>query len=139
MGYYGMALHRTVPENRNTFTSLDREENEISTALGRSSNEKTYAKELNRLALQQKDTEIGTLAPLDEPQSTLKKETLSDQVDETNQANNLSERVDEPTVNFKIVTGTLTSSNDTKGDLTICLNQHQTGGSLLKRITMVCA
>ena len=35
--------------------------------------------------------------------------------------------------------GTLTSSNDTKGDLTICLNQHQTGGSLLKRITMVCA
>ena len=52
MGYYGMALHRTVPENRNTFTSLDREENEISTALGRSSNEKTYAKELNRLALQ---------------------------------------------------------------------------------------
>ena len=52
MGYYGMALHKTVPENRNTLTSLDREENEISTALGRSSNEKTCAKELNRLALQ---------------------------------------------------------------------------------------
>ena len=52
MGYYGMALHKTVPENRNTVTSLDREENEISTALGRSSNEKTYAKQLNRLALQ---------------------------------------------------------------------------------------
>ena len=52
MGYYGMALHKTVPENRNTVTSLDREENEISTALGGSSNEKTYAKELNRLALQ---------------------------------------------------------------------------------------
>ena len=52
MGYYGMALHKTVPENRNTVTSLDREENEISTALGRSSNKKTYAEELNRLALQ---------------------------------------------------------------------------------------
>ena len=76
---------------------------------------------------------------LDEPQSTLKNETLSDLVDETNQANNLSEKVDERSVNFKIVIGTLTSSNDTKGDLTICLIQHQTGGSLLKRITMVCA
>ena len=79
------------------------------------------------------------LALLDEPQSTLKNETLSDLVDETNQANNLSEKVDERSVNFKIVIGTLTSSNDTKGDLTICLNQPQTGGSLLKRITMVCA
>ena len=79
------------------------------------------------------------LALLDEPQSTLKNETLSDLVDETNQANNLSEKVDERSVNFKIVIGTLTSSNDTKGDLTICPNQPQTGGSLLKRITMVCA
>ena len=79
------------------------------------------------------------LALLDEPQSTLKNETLSDLVDATNQANNLSEKVDERSVNFKIVIGTLTSSNDTKGDLTICLNQHQTGGSLLKRIAMVCA
>ena len=52
MEYYGMALHKTVPENRNTVRSLGHEENEISTALGRSSNEKTYAKELNRLALQ---------------------------------------------------------------------------------------
>ena len=52
MGYYGMALHKTVPENRNTVPSLDREEDEISAAVGRSSNEKTYAKELNRLALQ---------------------------------------------------------------------------------------
>ena len=76
------------------------------------------------------------LALLDEPQSTLKNETLSDLVDETNQANNLSEKVDERSVNFKIVFGTLTSSNDTKGDLTIGLNQHQTGGFLLKRITM---
>ena len=79
------------------------------------------------------------LALLDEPQSTLKNETLSDLVDETNQANNLSEKVDERSENFKIVIGTLTSSNDTKGDLTICPNQPQTGGSLLKRITMVCA
>ena len=60
MGYYGMALHKTVPENRNTVTSLDREEDEISTTLGRSANEKNYPKELNRLSLQQKDTEIGT-------------------------------------------------------------------------------
>ena len=60
MGYYGMALHKTVSENRNTVTSLDREENEISTTLGRSANEKNYPKELNRLSLQQKDTEIGT-------------------------------------------------------------------------------
>ena len=60
MGYYGMALHKTVPENCNTVTRLDREENEISTTLRRSANEKNYAKELNRLALQQKDTEIRT-------------------------------------------------------------------------------
>ena len=60
MGYYGMALHKTVPENRNTVTRLDREEDEISTTLGRSANEKNYAKELIRLSLQQKDTEIGT-------------------------------------------------------------------------------
>ena len=60
MGYYGMALHKTVPENRNTVTRLDREEDEISTTLGRSANEKNYPKELNRLSLQQKDTEIGT-------------------------------------------------------------------------------
>ena len=60
MGYYGMALHKTVPENRNTVMRLDRKEDEISTTLRRSANEKTYAKELNRLALQQKDTEIRT-------------------------------------------------------------------------------
>ena len=52
MGYYGMALHKTVPENRNTVTRLDREEDEIFTALRRSANEKTYAKDLNRPALQ---------------------------------------------------------------------------------------
>ena len=40
----------TVPENRNTVTSLDREEDEIFTALRRCSNEKTYSKELNRRA-----------------------------------------------------------------------------------------
>ena len=50
MGYYGMALHKTVPENRNTVTSIDREENEISIVLGRSCNKKTCAKELNRRA-----------------------------------------------------------------------------------------
>ena len=44
----------------NTVTRLDREEDEISTTLGRSANEKNYAKELNRFSLQQKDTEIGT-------------------------------------------------------------------------------
>ena len=60
MGYYGMVLHKTVPENRNTVTRLDREEDEISTILGRSANKKNYVKELNRLSLQQKDTEIGT-------------------------------------------------------------------------------
>ena len=60
MGYYGMALHKTVPENCNTVTRLDRAEDEISTTLGRSANEKNYAKELNRLSLQQKDPEIGT-------------------------------------------------------------------------------
>ena len=52
MGYYGMALHKTVRENRNTVTRLDRAEDEISTTLGRFANEKNYAKELNRLALQ---------------------------------------------------------------------------------------
>ena len=71
MGYYGMASHKTVPKYHDTVTSLDREENEIqSTALGVSSTEKTHPKEKG-LALQQKDTEIGTFALLDEPQSTL--------------------------------------------------------------------
>ena len=98
-----MALHKTVPEYRDTVTSLDREEDKISTALGRSSNEKTYAKDLNRLALQQKDTESGIFAFLNEPQSTLKIEKLSDLVDPENKANNLSEKVDERSVNFKMV------------------------------------
>ena len=71
MGYYGMASHKTVPKYHDTVTSLGREENEIlSTALGTSSTEKNHSKE-NGLALQQKDTEIGTFALLDEPQSTL--------------------------------------------------------------------
>ena len=60
MGYYGMALHKTVRESRNTVTRLVRAEDEISTTLGRSANEKNYPKELNRLSLQQKDTKIGT-------------------------------------------------------------------------------
>ena len=71
MGYYGMASHKTVPEYHDTVTSLDRDEDEIqSTALGTSSTEKTHPKEKG-LALQQKDTEIGTFALLDELQSTL--------------------------------------------------------------------
>ena len=57
IGYYGMALHKTVPENCHTVTRLDRTEDDISTTLGRSANEKNYAKELNRPSLQQKDTE----------------------------------------------------------------------------------
>ena len=71
MGYYGMALHKTVPEYHDTVTSLDRDEDEIqSTALGMPSTEKTHPKE-NGLALQQKGTEIGTFALMDEPQFTL--------------------------------------------------------------------
>ena len=71
MGYYGMASHKTLPEYHDTVTSLDRDEDKIqSTALGTSSTEKTHPKE-DGLALQQKDTEIGTFALLDEPQSTL--------------------------------------------------------------------
>ena len=53
--YIKQFLKTVIPVKR-----LDREDDEISTTLGRSANEKTYAKELNRLALQQKDTEIGT-------------------------------------------------------------------------------
>ena len=71
MGYYGMASHKTVLEYHDTVTSLDGDEDEIqSTALGMSSTEETHPKE-NGLALQQKDTEIGTFALMDEPQSTL--------------------------------------------------------------------
>ena len=44
MGYYGMALHKTVPEYHDTVTSLDRDENEIqSAALGTSSSEKNHS------------------------------------------------------------------------------------------------
>ena len=71
MGYYGMASHKTVPEYHDNVTSLDREEDEISAALGTSSTEKTHPKEKGLIALQQKDTEIGTFALLGEPQFTL--------------------------------------------------------------------
>ena len=54
--YIKQFVKTVIPFN----TRLDRKEDEISTALGRSANEKNYAKELNRLSLQQKDTEIGT-------------------------------------------------------------------------------
>ena len=71
MGYHGIASHKTVPKYHDTVT-LDREEDKIqSTALGRSSTQKTHPKEKG-LALQPKDTEIGTFALLDELQSTLK-------------------------------------------------------------------
>ena len=71
MGYYGIPSHKTVPEYHGTVTSLDRDEDEMqSTALGMSSTDKIHPKE-GGLVLQQKDTESGTFALLDEPQSTL--------------------------------------------------------------------
>ena len=77
MEYYGMAVHKTVPEYHDTVTRLDREEDEIANALETYVTEKTHPKE-NGLALQQRDVEIGTIALLDESQSTLKNETLQD-------------------------------------------------------------
>ena len=136
MGYHGMASHKTVriPEYHDTVTRLDLEEDEISTALGTSSTEKTHPKE-NGLALQPKDTEIRTFAPLDEPQSTLRNETLSDLVDTKNQTTNFnSEKGDERNENVKMVTDTLMSSNNTKEDLSICPNQPLTGGSWLNKV-----
>ena len=136
MGYYGIASHKTVriPEYHDTVASLDREEDEISTALGMSSTENTYPKE-NGLALRQKDTEIGTFALLDEPQSTLKNESLSGLVDTKNQTTNFnSEKADERSEDVKIVIDTLISSNDTKEDLSICPNQPLTGGSSLNKV-----
>ncbi|CAH3167755.1 unnamed protein product [Porites lobata] len=136
MGYYGIASHKTVriPEYHGTVTSLDRDEDEISTALGTSSTEITHPKE-NGLALQQKDTEIGTFALLEEPQSTLRNETLSDLVDSTNQTTNFnSEKADERNEDVKIVVDTLILSNDTKEDLRICPNHPQTGGSSFNKV-----
>ena len=136
MGYYGIASHKTVriPEYHDTVASLDREEDEISTALGMSSTEKTYPKE-NGLALRQKDTEIGTFDLLDEPQSTLKNESLSGLVDTKNSTTNFnSEKADERSEDVKIVIDTLISSNDTKEDLSICPNQPLTGGSSLNKV-----
>ena len=109
--------------DHDTVTSLDRDEDEIqSTALGVSSTEKPHPK-ANGLALQQKDTEIGTFALLDEPLSTLRNETLSDLVDPTNQTTNRSEKADERSDSVKMVNGTLISSN-----------QDQTGASPLKKV-----
>jgi len=105
-----------------TVTSLDREDDEISSPLEKYFTEKTHLKE-NGLALQQKDTEIGTFALLDEPQSTLKNENLSDLVDPTNQTTNCSEKVVERSENVKMVIGTLISSNE-----------DQTGASPLKKV-----
>ena len=134
MGYYGMASHKTVPEYHDTVTTLDREEDEISTALGTSSIEETHPKE-NGLALRQKDTEIGTFALLDEPQSTLRNETLSDLVDTKNQTTNFnSENADERNEDVKIVIDTFISSNNTEEDLTICPDQPLTGGSSLNKV-----
>ena len=71
MGYYGMASHKTVPENHDTVPSPYRDEDEIqSTSLGMCFTDKTHPKENGR-EFQQKETEIGTFALLDEPQSTL--------------------------------------------------------------------
>ena len=136
MEYYGMASNKTVRihEYHDTVASLDRREEETSTALGTSSTEKTHPKEKG-LALQPKDTEIGTFSLLDEPQSTLRNETLSDLVDTKNQTTNVnSEKADERNENVKIVIDTLTSSNNTKEDLLICLNQPLTGGSSLNKV-----
>ena len=109
--------------DHDTVTSLDLEEDEISSALETYFTEKTHPKE-NGLALQQKDTEIGTFALLGEPQSTLRNETLSDLVDSTNQTTNVnSEKADERSENVKMVNGKLISSN-----------QDQTGASPLKKV-----
>ena len=108
--------------DHDTVTSLDLEEDEISSPLATYVTEKAHPKE-NGLALQQKDTEIGTFALLDEPQTTLKNETLSDLVDPTNQTTNRSEKADERSDNDKMVIGTLISSN-----------KDQTGASSLKKV-----
>ena len=105
-----------------TVTSLNREDDEFSSALETYFIEKPHPK-ANGLALQQKDTEIGTFALLDEPQSTLRNETLSDLVDTKNQTTNRSEKADEHSDNVKMVIGTLISSN-----------QDQTGASPLKKV-----
>ena len=102
--------------------SLNREDDEISSPLETYFTEKTHPKE-GGLALQPKDTEIGTFAVLDEPQSTLKNETLSGLVDPTNQTTNRSEKVVERSENVKMVIGTLISSNE-----------EQTGASPLKKV-----
>ena len=136
MEYYGMASNKTVriPEYHDTITSLGHEEDEISTALGTSSTDKTDPKE-NGLALQPKDTEIGTFGLLEEQQCTLRNETLSDLVDTKNQTTNVnSEKADERNKNVKIVIDTLTSSNNTKEDLSICPSQPLTGGSSLNKV-----
>ena len=105
-----------------TVTSLNREDDEFSSALETYFIEKPHPKE-NGPALKQKDTEIGTVALLDEPQSTLRNETLSDLVDPTNQTTNRSEKADERSDNVKMVNATLISSN-----------QDQTGASPLKKV-----
>ena len=131
MGYYGIASHKTVRihEYHDTVTSLDHVDDEISTALGTSSPKE------KELALQQKDTKIGTFALLDGPQSTVRNETLSDLVDSTNQTTNVnSEKADERSENVKIVIDTLILSNNTKEGLTICPNQLLTGGSSLNKV-----
>ena len=109
--------------DNDTVTSLNRQDDEISSPLETYFTKKTHPKE-NGLALQQKDTEIGTFALLDGPQSTLRNETLSDLVDSTNQTSNVnSEKADERSENVKMVNGTLISSN-----------QDQTGASPLKKV-----
>ena len=108
--------------DNDTVTSLNRQDDEISTPLETYFTEKTHPKEKG-LALRQKDTEIGTFALLDEPPSTLKNETLSDLVDPTNQTTNCSEKADERSENDKMVIGTLISSNE-----------YQTGASPLKKV-----
>ena len=107
--------------DHDTVSSLDHEEDEISSPLETYFTEKTHPKE-NGFALQQ-DTEIGTFALLDEPPSTLSNETLSDLVDPTNQTTNRSEKADERSDNVKMVNVTLISSNE-----------DQTGFSPLKKV-----
>jgi len=126
-GYFGMASHKTVPENHNTVTSVDCEEEGIYTALGTSVTEKaTTLRSEHSLLLDKRNTQQCSLD--DENGS------FPDFVHVGNHITNQSENEDECSEDVNITSVLFLSSNtkdDTKEDFLLSPNQLPSSEYLL--------
>ena len=120
-GYFGMASHKTVPENHNTVTRVDCEEEGIYTALRASVTEKATAmRSEHSLLLDKRNTQQYKCSLNDENGN------FPDFVHVGNHITNKSEKEDECSEDVNITSVLfLSSSNkdDTKEDLLFSPNQ----------------